>query len=72
MNIFKPLNQRGVVPLVVILLSIIGLIGFIILTNTFEFKDKLYSKLYPKTHTEASEKIDSLTNQLLSFAQTRD
>jgi len=45
-------NQRGVVPML-ILFAALGLLAFLLISNTFDFKDNLFSRLFPKPSSQA-------------------
>ncbi len=49
----KTLNQKGLAP-VLILLAALGVIVFLLVSNTFDFKDKLFSGLFPKPSSYAA------------------
>ena len=59
-------NQKGAIP-VLFLLAAIGLLIFIFLTSTFDFKDKLFSKLFPKPPSHAAESQSVPDEILLKF-----
>ncbi len=48
------LNQKGAIPLL-LLIAGIGLLVFIFITSTTSFKDKLFNTLFPKPPSHASE-----------------
>lgn len=54
-------SQKGAIPILLILASL-GLLTFLFITSSFEFKDRLFSELYPKEITEAAEIIDKSTH----------
>ena len=45
-------NQRGVVP-PLILIAIVGLLGFLLVANLGDFRNKLFSSLFPKPSSQA-------------------
>lgn len=47
-------NQRGVTHLI-LLISVLGLLAFLLISNTFSFKDRLFSSLFPKASFFAQE-----------------
>lgn len=51
------LNQKGVVPQVLLILAAAGLISYLLISATFPFKDKLFSLLYPKPPSKATEAV---------------
>ncbi len=66
-KIFKFLNQKGVIHLLPLLfVAAIGLLLFITITNAFNFKDKLFSQLFPKPPSHAAgpglQFVDSSNN----------
>src|SRR3989344_1916497 len=58
------LNQKGIAPLILILLAALGIIVYLLLTNTASFKDRLFSLLYPKPPSHAEE-ADSVPGEIL-------
>lgn len=46
-------NQKGLAPIILILLAAIGLILYLLISNTFSFKEGLFSLLYPKPVSKA-------------------
>ncbi len=63
------LNQKGFAPLLLILLAALGIIIYVLVSSTFPFKDKLFSFLYPKPSSHASELTRDLTNQLITTSK---
>ncbi len=64
-------SEAGVGHLLLIV-AVVGLLGFFLITNTFNFKDQLFSTLFPKPPSEAqeiSQEIDKLTKDLLGEAK---
>ena len=60
----KILDQKGVVP-VFVLLAALGLVGFVVISSSAGFKDKLFAQLFPKPISRAvsgpiSGPIDSI------------
>ena len=53
-NSFKNSSGLGAVPIVV-LVAAVGLLLFLLITNTFDFKDILFSRLFPKPPSSAQE-----------------
>src|SRR4051812_30689276 len=45
-------NQKGIAP-VLLLLAGVGLITFLLVSNTFDFKSKLFSSAYQKPSSQA-------------------
>lgn len=64
MKLPKLSSEGGAAPLIV-LVSALALVIFFLITNTFEFKDKLFSVLYPKPTPFAAEKPPSVPDQIL-------
>lgn len=57
-------NEKGLAPPLIIL-SALAFLVFLLITNTFEFQDKLFSVLYPKPTPFASEKSQSAPDRIL-------
>lgn len=63
------MNQKGAIHLLLIVVAL-GILTFLVLSSTLNFKDKLFSTLYPKPKSQAAEvlkqeikeKTDSLQN----------
>src|SRR3989344_2116306 len=51
---FKSLNSKGTLSILV-LLAAIGITGFLIVTSIFNFSDNLFSNIFPKPSSRASE-----------------
>ena len=68
-------SSIGAVPILILLASV-GLLGFLLISNTFNFRDDLFSLLYPKPSSKALEAdqtfimIDSNTGAPLECAGT--
>lgn len=56
---FKKLKEMRSLPLP-ILISILGLIIFVIITTLFSFKDRIFSRLYPKQSSLANNEIETV------------
>lgn len=56
-------NQKGASSILIIL-AIIGLVSLVLLTNTFSFKNKLFSSLFPKPLSNAASKNPELENSV--------
>jgi thermitase len=62
-----PIKQSGFAHILV-LLAAIGLIAFLIISNSASFKEKLFSSLYPKPSSHASEampQVESVPDEIL-------
>lgn len=73
----KYLKERGSIGAVpiLILLAAVGLLGFLLISNTADFRDTLFNRLFPKPPSEAvetSQEARDLTNQLLQAAKTKN
>lgn len=55
-----PAGQAGIAH-ILILLAVVGLLAFLIISNTFGFKDKLFNVLFPKPPSKASVGISNPT-----------
>ncbi len=53
-KLMPKLNQKGFTHLL-LLIAVIAVIAFILISNTFSFKDKLFSTLFPKPSSHAVE-----------------
>lgn len=58
-------NQKGLAPIILILLAAIGLILWLLISNTFSFKDKLFNTLFPKPPSHAQEQGASVPDEIL-------
>lgn len=63
----KSLNQKGVIHLLsLLLIATVGLLIFITITNAFNFRDRLFSQLFPKPPSHAAgpgiQFVDSSNN----------
>src|SRR3989344_6866225 len=47
-------DQGGALP-ILILLAAVGIIGFLLISNTFNFRDNLFSQLFPKPSSQAAK-----------------
>jgi thermitase len=54
----KTNQESGVVPILV-LLAAIGVVAFILITGTFDFRDTLFNKLFPKPTSDAQSRMGS-------------
>ena len=54
-------NQKGAAP-ILLLVAALGLIIFLFITSTFDFKDKLFSTLFPKPPSFAASSTDTSYN----------
>lgn len=52
-NELMKMNQNGAVP-VLLAICIVALLGFLVISTTIPFKDKLLSQVFPKSESEAS------------------
>src|SRR6266545_2078651 len=52
-------DEAGVIP-ILILLAAVGLISFLLVSNTFNFKDILFATLFPKPSSHAQEAQNDL------------
>lgn len=50
----KILNEKGLAAPLLILLSTLAVLVLLLITNTFEFKDRLFSALFPKPPSQAA------------------
>lgn len=50
-------HQSGALPLI-ILIAVLGLVGFLIIAGTFSFKSNLFSKLFPKPPSRAAGAVE--------------
>lgn len=60
-------QEGGAVPLVILLVAV-GLIAFLTISNTFNFKDSIFNNLFPKPPSSAKEqtkKLDSVPDEIL-------
>ena len=44
-----------------VLLAALGILGFLLISNTFDFRDNLFSKLFPKPSSKALEADQTFT-----------
>ena len=58
-------DQGGALP-ILILLAAVGIIGFLLISNTFNFRDNLFSQLFPKPSSYAAKPSPSLGMNLIS------
>lgn len=49
------MSQKGFAPILLILLAAAGIIAYLLVTNTFSFKDRLFSQLFPKPTSKAQQ-----------------
>ncbi|MBI3486529.1 S8 family serine peptidase [Candidatus Daviesbacteria bacterium] len=62
----KKLNSEGGVVPLLLLFAAIGLISFLLISDTFNFRDKLFSSLFPKPSSFAQTKVSpSASDQIL-------
>lgn len=66
MKKYIKLDQKGAIPLL-ILLATIGLLGFLLIINTFNFKDKLFSSLFLKPSSHAAGPINYYGRTVQTF-----
>src|SRR3989338_2426812 len=59
------MSQKGLAPIILILLAALGIIIYLLLTNTASFKDKLFGKLYPKPSSYAAPPIESVPDEVI-------
>ena len=52
----KKFNSQGGVLPVLILVAAAGILGFLLISNTFDFRDALFNRLFPKPPSSASQK----------------
>jgi thermitase len=55
----KKINQEGGVVPILILLAAIGVVAFILITGTFDFRDTFFNKLFPKPTSDAQGRMSS-------------
>lgn len=58
------MNQKGTVP-ILFLIAAVGLLIFLFISNTFDFKDKLFGRLFPKPPSHAQEVSPSVPDEIL-------
>ena len=59
------MSQKGLAPIILILLAALGIIFYLLLTNTASFKDKLFSRLYPKPSSYAQQPTESVPDEVI-------
>lgn len=60
-------NQKGLAPLLLILLAAIGIIIYLLISSSAPFKDKLFSRLYPKPPSHAAQNEESVKGLTLAI-----
>lgn len=61
-------NQNGVIHFLTILAAA-GIIIFLLISNTFNFKENIFERLFPKPPSSASEIKDNKDQKILSFTE---
>ena len=56
------ISQKGLAQIFLVLIAALGLVSYFIISNTFNFKDKLFSQLYPKPASKAADTTDTSYN----------
>lgn len=61
------LREKGFAPLILVLIAAFGLLAFLLVSNFFEFRDKIFSRLFPKpsSYAEEVQLPEFLSNQIL-------
>ncbi|MBI2595880.1 S8 family serine peptidase [Candidatus Daviesbacteria bacterium] len=61
------IRQAGIAHLM-LLIAVVGLVAFLLISNTFDFKNKIFNALFPKPASKAAENLDTtkiISNELL-------
>ena len=61
----KKFNSQGGALPILILLAALGFLGFLLISNTFDFRDALFNRLFPKPPSEASQKKESVPGEIV-------
>ena len=57
-------SQGGALP-ILILLAAVGMLGFLLISNTASFRDQLFARLFPKPTSQASQQAPSVPDEIL-------
>ena len=60
----KEAGSIGAIPILILLASV-GLLSFLLISNTFNFKDTLFDRLFPKPSSEAAQEAKSVPDEIL-------
>ena len=52
-DVLNGTSQGGALP-ILILLAAVGILGFLLISNTFDFRDTLFNRLFPKPPSHAA------------------
>ncbi|MBI2040120.1 hypothetical protein HYT18_03535, partial [Candidatus Microgenomates bacterium] len=60
-----PTSQKGLAPILLILLAALGIILFILIASSATFRDRLFSQLFPKPTPHAQEPAPQVPDEIL-------
>jgi hypothetical protein len=66
-----PRNERGAMPLL-LLITVIGLIGFFVISSVAPFRNNIFSALFPKKTSQAANGIENPTRLAIIYVHPKD